>query len=64
MLRSEYNIPKMDCPSEENMIRLKLDGLDDIRKLDFNLDSRTLYIMHSGDSQEITDRLEMLNLGK
>ncbi len=35
MLKSEYHIPKMDCPSEENMIRLKLDGLQDIKKLEF-----------------------------
>jgi Co/Zn/Cd efflux system component len=53
----------MDCPSEENMIRLKLDGLKEIKNLDFDLDSRKLYVFHSLENQEITDRLKELNLG-
>lgn len=28
---SKYSIPKMDCPSEERMIRMALGGLDNIR---------------------------------
>lgn len=53
----------MDCPSEENMVRLKLDGLDEIRKLEFDLDSRRLMVYHSADNPEIQVRLEALNLG-
>lgn len=53
----------MDCPSEENMIRLKLDGLSEIKKLDFDLDSRMLLVYHSEKNQEITDRLKELDLG-
>lgn len=63
MLRSLYHISKMDCPSEENMIRLKLDGIQDIKKLEFDLDSRQLLVFHSVKNQEITDRLQELNLG-
>ena len=63
MLKSEYHISKMDCPSEENMIRLKLNDLAEIRKLDFDLDSRQLYVFHTMKNQEITDRLQELNLG-
>jgi Co/Zn/Cd efflux system component len=63
MLKSEYHVSKMDCPSEENMIRLKLGGLQEIIKLDFNLDSRRLVVYHSENNQEITDRLKDLNLG-
>ena len=63
MLRSDYHISKMDCPSEEELIRLKLDGLRDIRKLEFDLDSRRLVIFHSNENPEIIDRLEELNLG-
>jgi Co/Zn/Cd efflux system component len=63
MLKSEYHISKMDCPSEENMIRLKLDGLSEIKKLDFNLDSRMLLVYHSEKNKEITDRLKELDLG-
>lgn len=53
----------MDCPSEENMIRVKLDGLHEIEKLEFDLDSRQLYVFHTANNREITDRLQELNLG-
>ena len=53
----------MDCPSEENMIRLKLDGIQDIEKLEFDLDSRQLRVFHTTKNQEITDLLLELNLG-
>ena len=32
---SVFDVPKMDCPSEEQMIRMKLDGVNAIQKLDF-----------------------------
>jgi Co/Zn/Cd efflux system component len=63
MLKSEYHISQMDCPTEENMVRLKLDGLAGIRKLEFDLDSRQLIVYHTTKNQEITDRLQELNLG-
>ena len=63
MLKSEYHISGMDCPSEENMIRLKLDGLQEIKELDFDIDARRLVVFHSEENKEITDRLRELNLG-
>lgn len=63
MLRSQYYISKMDCPSEENMIRLKLNGLAFIKKLEFDLDNRYLTIYHTQESKEIQSRLEELDLG-
>ena len=39
---SVYAVPKMDCPSEERMIRLALNGLDGVRKLTFDLSDRRL----------------------
>jgi len=63
MLRSVYHISKMDCPSEENMIRLSLDGVEEISKLEFDLESRELVVFHSMENQDIMDRLERLNLG-
>ena len=30
MNRTVYHISKMDCPSEENLIRMKLDGVEGI----------------------------------
>lgn len=52
----------MDCPSEENMIRMKLDGLP-FAKLDFDIPNRNLYVYHEADVQPITSALHDLNLG-
>ncbi len=58
-----FHISKMDCPSEENMIRMKLDGLPEIKKLDFDIENRELTIFHSHENPEIKKRLNELDLG-
>lgn len=63
MLKSTFNIPKMDCPSEESLIRMKLDEVEGIRQLEFDLVNRTLLVFHSGENSEITRQLERLKLG-
>ena len=40
---SVYAVPKMDCPSEERMIRLALNGFEEIRALSFDLSNRRLF---------------------
>ncbi len=63
MLKSKYYISKMDCPSEENTIRMKLDGIFEIKKLDFDIENRNLTVYHSDENKEILNRLEELNFG-
>ncbi|ANQ51843.2 cation transporter [Flammeovirga sp. MY04] len=63
MIKSNFHISKMDCPSEENMIRMQLDSLECIKKLKFDLEKRNLIVFHSEDNNEIIKRLEVLNLG-
>ncbi len=63
MFKSQFHISKMDCPSEENMIRMKLDGLQVIKKLEFDIENRNLTVFHSEEDREILTRLESLNLG-
>lgn len=53
----------MDCPSEENLIRMKLDGVVGVRKLEFDIENRKLSVIHSSGNEEITKQLESLNLG-
>ncbi len=53
----------MDCPSEENMIRMKLDGLQSIEKLEFDIENRNLIVYHSDEDDEILSRLKSLNFG-
>jgi Co/Zn/Cd efflux system component len=52
----------MDCPSEENLIRMKLDGHETIIKLDFNIEDRLLIVYHDEDDQHILKSLESLML--
>jgi len=60
---SRYAVPKMDCPSEERMIRLALHGVPDIHELRFDLIQRRLDVFHAGAAEAITQRLAPLGLG-
>lgn len=51
----------MDCPSEEQMIRMKLDAISNIMQLDFNIAERTLTVIHTDDQEEIFNKLDSLN---
>lgn len=60
-MKTTFRILKMDCPSEEQLIRMKLDGLSNIKSLQFNIPERKLEVIHSGNHNEILNRLESLN---
>lgn len=60
---SAFNIPKMDCPSEERLIRLTLDSIEPSVGLLFDIPARNLRIFHDGNLDEITLRLESLKFG-
>jgi Co/Zn/Cd efflux system component len=53
----------MDCPSEENLIRMKFEGLSQIKHLKFDLTRRELTIFHENNINEIEESLKQLNLG-
>ncbi|MDD4536994.1 MAG: P-II family nitrogen regulator [Bacteroidota bacterium] len=42
MLKCSFHIPKMDCPSEEAHIRMKLERLSHIKNLVFDIENITL----------------------
>jgi len=63
MKKTTFRISKMDCPSEEQLIRMKLDGLSNIRSLQFDIPARMLTVIHSDDYEEIDQRLDSLNFG-
>jgi len=60
---SHFSVPKMDCPSEERMIRLALNGLPELRSLSFDLTSRQVLVFHNGAVEPIATKLEALGLG-
>lgn len=60
---SLLSIPKMDCPSEENMIRLALGNISQVKALDFDLGNRQLKVFHQGEAEEFMEKLLPLKLG-
>lgn len=63
MKKTIFEITKMDCPSEENLIRMKLDGISSIANLDFDVPNRKLTVFHSGEIDQIEKSVIELNLG-
>ena len=53
----------MDCPSEENLIRMALGGLTGVGPMTFDLAHRQLRVVHSGEPARIAQKLTPLNLG-
>lgn len=53
----------MDCPSEETLIRMKLDQISSIEHLDFDIPNRKLTVFHSAQSERIEKLIIELNLG-
>lgn len=63
MKKTIFKIGKMDCPSEENLIRMKMDEIPSIKSLDFDIPNRKLTVFHEGEIQPIEQAILGLNLG-
>jgi Co/Zn/Cd efflux system component len=62
MQKSIFKIFKMDCASEEQLIKMKLQGIAQIHQLEFDLAHRELTVFHIGDPEPIADAINQLNL--
>ena len=62
-LKSLFHIPKMDCPSEEKMVRMALEPQKAIKKLTFDFKGRNLEVIHEHEPKEILKALAPLNYG-
>lgn len=63
MRKTTFNVPKMDCASEEQLIRMKLGDVGDIKSIRFELPNRTVEVFHTGAPEPIDAALNSLNLG-
>ena len=63
MNKTIFEIAQMDCPSEETLIRMKLEAFSNITHLDFDIANRKLTVFHSGQVTLIEKALSELNLG-
>jgi len=62
MFKSTYRVSKMDCSSEEQLIRMKLGDMPGIHSLQFDLAERKLEIFHLGDINAANKALHELDL--
>ncbi len=62
MLRTIFSISRMDCLSEERMVRMKLEGLTNIESLEFDLQGRTLEVYHTDSYDNLLAALDSLQL--
>ncbi|MBO6940586.1 MAG: cation transporter [Deltaproteobacteria bacterium] len=63
MKQTSFHIEGMDCSSEEQMIRMHLEGVEGVSGLEFDLAQRRLEVFHNGSPGAIADALEPLDLG-
>lgn len=63
MFKTEFSVSKMDCPSEEALIRMKLEGLSMVKSLVFDIQNRKLTVFHTEENGAIEKHLKELNLG-
>lgn len=63
MEKTVFRIEKMDCSAEERMVRMKLDAIGDIERMEFDLPNRQLAVYHTGSLPAIRSALDSLGLG-
>jgi len=63
MTKTTFHITQMDCPSEENLLRMKLDGISGVAHLDFDLNERVLTVYHKEVVAQVETAIGELKLG-
>jgi len=56
---SLFSVPKMDCPSEERMIRLALENTSGLAALEFDLGKRELRVFTTAPSNPLQASLKV-----
>lgn len=64
MEKTVFRLDKMDCAAEERLVRMKLDGLPQVKGLDFNLPERKLTVHHDSGLAALEASLLSLRLGE
>lgn len=60
---SVFSLPGMDCPTEEELVRLALADARGIHRLQFSLAARELRVVHDGPPDQVLATLRPLGLG-
>jgi Co/Zn/Cd efflux system component len=62
MTTTRFRVGKMDCAAEEQLVRMRLDAVAGIRRVDIDLANRTVAVDHEGTVGEIASALDSLDL--
>ena len=62
MIKTVFAIPKMDCLAEERLIRMDLEQAEGVIRLDFDLATRQLTVLHDTPPESILAHLAPLGL--
>lgn len=62
MKKTTFHVSKMDCPSEERIIRMKLEN-SSVKEMIFDIPNRLLTVYHESDPQLVLEKLIPLNFG-
>ncbi|MFO7743923.1 MAG: cation transporter [Psychroflexus sp.] len=62
MNKTTFLISQMDCSSEEQMIRMKLEELDEVKQLSFDISHRKLEVYHTNNLEGIHQAIHELGL--
>ena len=62
MRTTVFRVAGMDCAAEEQLVRMRLDGVEGIEAVMVDLDGRTVAVRHSGDAALIEEALDGLDL--
>ena len=62
MRKTVFEILMMDCPSEEQMIRMKLENIEELKDLVFDIPNRILEVYHEGGYDSFEYKIHDLKL--
>ena len=60
MKKTTFRVSKMDCPSEEQMIRMRLGEFQNVYSMQFDIPDRRLDVYHTEDYKPIFEALDEL----
>lgn len=60
---STFHVPKMDCPSEENLIRIQLGSIESDLKIEFDIPNRIVRVTHRSEYEKIDQAMLSCGFG-
>lgn len=63
MTVTRFRVDKMDCAAEEQLVRMRLDVVTGVRRVDVDLNSRVVAVEHDADVVDVVQALASLDLG-